>query len=406
MKGIVPVTMLADRLPEMGRIRMGVRAVSQKGKEYPKSIDKFRLTSPDRAALEEAAVLYGGTVQPWREPKANPPDQWQLITTANTLDVLLPDYEGALSTFYELWGGGGVIRRCDGVTVEVAGQDGMEQAPCICDAKQRLDCKPTTRLNVILPRVRFGGVWRLETHSWNAAHEMPAMETVLAEMQVRGIKRAALVLDRREDMKGGQKRHYVVPRLMLDMSVELALTGAASVAALQAGNLPALPAGSSPPANPGTEPGVGTEPGSEPADGDSQMTREGTDWFDADDEIIDAEIVEEQGGDDEPAPAVDAPAAAAPPPSSREPDQSPAAKALRRTLGAATKRIAHDTLDGDALRHAVIRVVTKGEIERSTLATRKELEQAVLIIGQVLDGTRTVKVWPDGKVSFPTAAAS
>jgi hypothetical protein len=167
MRAIVPITQMHRRIPEAGRIRFGVKTA-----KAMKAIDTFRFTSHDEAALGQVAALYGGTVVPWSDPKAAP-GQFEVITTASEIKIILPPDPLGGTPIYERWGGGGCERRCDGITCGTLtqGPDGIEtvEVDCICTAKGEMGCDVHTRLSVMLAGVRFGGTWRLDTKSWNAA---------------------------------------------------------------------------------------------------------------------------------------------------------------------------------------------------------------------------------------------
>jgi hypothetical protein len=199
LKEIVPIGHL-KRAPEQGRIRYGMRV-----KGIPRSILKFRFTSSDAEAMHQIQQLYGGEVLAWEKGK------YEILTNAAEIPIILPP--DPLSQAYEMWQGSGCIRRCDGITCEIPiktpdGSD-LTEVPCVCDANQKLECKPTTRLNVVLPHVRFGGVWRLDCKGWFGGQELPAMvETILA-LQGKGMSHAFLALEQRD--KPGKK--FVVPVL-------------------------------------------------------------------------------------------------------------------------------------------------------------------------------------------------
>lgn len=273
MREIVPIAMMGSRMQEHGRIRLGVKTAKSM-----KSIDTFRFTSADRAAIEQISSLYGGEPKPWSDPKASPRNQFEVITTADEIRIWLPP--DALSCWYEQWGGGGCIRRCDGVTCEVAVQRGddyeSDSVACLCTAKGEMACKPYTRLKVIIPEVRFAGVWRLESKGWNVAEEMPAMEQMIQQLQARGISMARLRLAKRQT-QGGRKQ-FVVPELLMDASPDELLAGQGSVTAL-------------PTATRQDPPALALVASSEPWEDepDTELWTEG----EPDDQVVDAEIVEE-----------------------------------------------------------------------------------------------------------------
>jgi len=163
----MPILTLQRRLRELGRIRAGDKTP----KGAPRKLETYRLTSPSEPAIRQAAQLYGGNIEPWDSPNG---PQWQVTTQTDTLPVRIPGGQ-SISQWMELWSGGGCQRRCDGVTEVISDQ------PCLCDPDPELrECKPKTRLNVVLPELGDIGQWRLETTSWFGATEMAAIADLLA----------------------------------------------------------------------------------------------------------------------------------------------------------------------------------------------------------------------------------
>lgn len=255
-----PLVGLQRRFMELGRIRLGDRGP----KGAPRKLTHFRLTSASRALLEAAASVYGGKVREWQDA----PDEgvFELYTEASELDIILPpvfsDRDGSptlpYSQSYEMWSGGGCVRRCDGETEVLSGK------PCACGEARGTDpkttCQITTRLNVMLPKLPGLGVWRLESRGWNAASLLPGTLDLLllAASQQRFIP-AVLRLEQRTSKKGGQTRKFVVPvvdlpefrigevleRGLVSATQPLAINGPAP-----APPRPELPAGQDPPAEP------------------------------------------------------------------------------------------------------------------------------------------------------------
>jgi hypothetical protein len=135
--------------------------------------------------------------------------------------------------------------------------------PCLCptdqDERRTLAadgraCKPTTRLNVILPLVPDMGVWRLESHGYYAAVELAGTAEFLARATAEGrLIPARLRLDQREAKRPNQPiMRYAVPVIELPQ-MRIAeflptLNAPAVTQALAAGGSPvrALAAGSPP----------------------------------------------------------------------------------------------------------------------------------------------------------------
>lgn len=235
MKQIRPIAELGSRIQEAGRIRLGkqvpIASGKNAGKKRPTSIETFRFTSPHRELITELAGLYGGEPREWHEPKARHPDQWEVISEASSIPVLVPP--GGMSQFYEFWEGSGCLRRCDGETCTVpppksSPDEERVERPCICMAEQARKCEPKTRLTVVLPDITFRGTWRCDTGSWFAAQELPAVEEMLDRLQqTHVIVEANLALEQRQQMTASGKRKFVLPVLSIPHTfTELAGGGA------------------------------------------------------------------------------------------------------------------------------------------------------------------------------------
>lgn len=239
------------RMRELGRIRLGEKGVAKNGKSFPKKLTGFRLTSMSHPLLLVAADLYGGEVRKW-EGAPGQGDQWELYM-GDRIDVLLPPGE-PLTQSFEMWSGGGCVRRCNGMTMA----DGTG-CQCPADLNDRIElartggaCKPTTRLGVILPRIPDIGVWRMETHGYNAAVELPGTVDILKALSAGGgMIPAFLRIEQRTSVKDGETRHFVVPVLELPTVTVAELQAGQQAPALEApAAAPALPSGPSRPTPP------------------------------------------------------------------------------------------------------------------------------------------------------------
>lgn len=203
------VLALQKRYRELGRLRLGTKA---SGGKRPVKLETWRLTSPSREILEGAAALYGGEVSPWDDAPTQG-DQYQLITTTTEINVYVPDQDIAHGQYYELWSAGGVQRRCDGETELISGRD------CLCDPDDR-KCQLTTHLIVILPQLADLGTWRLTSHGYNAAAELPTTVALLMRLNAEGALPAAVLgMEQRTQRVDGQTRHFVVPVLRIPYSI-------------------------------------------------------------------------------------------------------------------------------------------------------------------------------------------
>jgi hypothetical protein len=225
---------LQRRARELGRIRIGQLVTGANGKLRPEKLDRFRLTSASRELLELVANLYGGTVNAWT-PMGGGPAAFEVVTESTRLPVLVPPQP--VSQYYELWSGGGCQRRCDGA------MELLTDKPCICGPNpEEKACKPTTRLNVILRDIEGIGVWRLESHGWHSAVELPDVADFLA--QSKGYIEAHLALEERVSKSDGKTKRFMVPTL--EVSVTPAQLMAGHGAQQLAGPVPAQLSGPAP----------------------------------------------------------------------------------------------------------------------------------------------------------------
>lgn len=163
---------LQKRLTQVGVIRLGEQRVASSGKKYPAKLETLRFTSASRSMVEAIAAAYGGQVKPWQ---ANTGPQWEVVTGVNEVPVLVPPQR--IDPNLEHWGNGFRDRHCDG-EIET-----IRNTPCLCAAAQlagkpfapRDMCKPTTRMSLMLANMPGIGTFKLESHGWNAAAELPML---------------------------------------------------------------------------------------------------------------------------------------------------------------------------------------------------------------------------------------
>jgi hypothetical protein len=233
----VPIASLQRRLTQVGVIRLGEKRISQKtGKPYPAALENFRITSPSKTLVEAVAGLYGGTVRPWQNTSG---PEFEVVTRSTEMPVFVPPQ--SIDPNFELWGGGYKARQCDGIVEKLRGQ------PCMCEQAARAryakaqrefpddgrferdprsDCKPTTRMSLMLAEVASMGTWKLEAHGWNAASELPMLAEAIASatqpipatlrLEQRGDLRLKMVGGRpvvKDGKEEVETRSYVVPVL-------------------------------------------------------------------------------------------------------------------------------------------------------------------------------------------------
>jgi hypothetical protein len=226
---VVPIINIQRRQTEVGRIRIGESVDTGKKTKAgqpirrPVKLDKLRFTSPSQTLIGQVAALYGGTPARW-EPQGGGAAVWEAYTDARAIPVVVPP--NSVSQWYEAWNAGLCVRRCDGQ------RELLKDTPCVCPAdpadRGRDDCKPTTRINLMLADVPGIGVWRLETHGFYAATELPAVAELLASAG--GFVAARLEIEQRtakRSKQGGgvETRHWMVPVLHVDAAPSTLLAG-------------------------------------------------------------------------------------------------------------------------------------------------------------------------------------
>lgn len=217
----MPILDLQQRMMEKGRIRLGhkVSGTTRAGKAYtrPAKLETFKLTSADRQAVDAAAALYGGQVEPFND------GEYGVVTDAVALNVILVPGEMGWSQWREMWGNKVCHRRCDGVRETIS--DGPCQCPAdpaerAAQAANGRACKDTTRLSVMLPDLPGLGLWRLESHGFYAATELAGTIAILSMLAPGTLVRGRLLAAQREvvrlDAEGKPRTNkFVVPVLDL-----------------------------------------------------------------------------------------------------------------------------------------------------------------------------------------------
>jgi hypothetical protein len=241
---------LPKKLTELGRIRIGDREKNKNGTgTHQHKLDYFRLTSANPSLLHFAAAMYGGEVQPWVGEGApvddhGRPAHYEVYTTVNALDVLIPTFS-AISINYEEWSGDGCRRRCDGNTIlDCPLQEALIGTACICPSDDRertrlaatgKACRRILRLNVLLPDLPGIGTWRLQTQGDNATAELQGtLDMLQMAGQEHNIIEAVLRLEPRVTKRPGKGEgrgtlKYSVPVLWPKYTPRQILAGAAHV---------------------------------------------------------------------------------------------------------------------------------------------------------------------------------
>ena len=216
---------LQRRLHEAGRIRIGAAEPTSNGKRRPVKLAQFRFTSRNRRAIEAVAATYGGECRPWADAPGG--EQWEVFTTAAEIPVTVPPEQMSFSQHYETWSGGGCQRRCDGE------HDSISDGPCLCDPDAR-ECKPHTRLSLMLAAYPGTGLWRLDTSGYYAATELGGAMEVAAMLTAtvgRAVLPGTLRIEHRTVKRPNKPpNNFSVP--VLDFSVDMSALATGTAAAI------------------------------------------------------------------------------------------------------------------------------------------------------------------------------
>ncbi len=230
---------LRKRLPRLGKIRLGAKAVSAKsGKEYPKDLGYF-------ACPPEVEAVYGEQPAALHVMVPTPNiSEWFPVSLKmyGTGEKLKCRGDGEIATCFDEATGQWVERACL-----------YKECPFFMDRQ----CTEVGNLMVILPRVSIGGVYQIDTGSWhginNVYNEFQAFKDVLSG--IIGNERAVLgvefVLTREKEtlqvVEGGKREsrekfilHLRPPAISLEQAKAL---GSQARALPAPADLPQLSAG-------------------------------------------------------------------------------------------------------------------------------------------------------------------
>ena len=134
------------RLPRLGKIRLGVVVKNTKGIEYPREVDYF-------VCPLEVQAVYG------KKPKA-----LDIMFPVENEELLFPQFLGAYGSNHNLLchGNGEVAERWNKETKE------WEERACLCEWLDSRKCAKRSNLMVILPKINLGGIYQIDSGSFNS----------------------------------------------------------------------------------------------------------------------------------------------------------------------------------------------------------------------------------------------
>jgi hypothetical protein len=132
------------RLPRLGKIRLGVKAISRKtGKEYPKETEWF-------VVPPEVEKIYGPA-----------PTELDVMFPLNEVEAIFPQRY--------IWYGQSKGAKCigDGEKANRVTDSGIQEIECPCE-KLGKECQQRAHLMVLLPKVSLGGVYQIDLGSYHS----------------------------------------------------------------------------------------------------------------------------------------------------------------------------------------------------------------------------------------------
>lgn len=192
------------RLPRLGKIRLGIKVVSQKtGKEFPREVDYF-------VVPPEVAKVYGER-----------PTSLDVMFPINDLEVVFPQaykwYGGQRGL--KCVGNGEQALRLIEKTLE------MEEVECKaeqCEHMKSGECQRIGHLMVILPRINMGGVYQIDVGSYHSIVDVNSgLEYVQALVGRFAMVPLRLTRIPKETHFGGQKQIHYTLQVFADLDVDM-----------------------------------------------------------------------------------------------------------------------------------------------------------------------------------------
>ena len=206
----MPISGISDirRLPRLGKIRLGVKAVSQKGNEYPRAVDYFVVNEDESTPAASAAAFH--------QVYGDKPRCLDIMFPVADRDIFFPQW-------YKAYGSGtGKVCQGDGVRATRVNTETGEMIEIDCDPDEcplyaNKQCRRVASLQCLLPKVPGLGVWQLDSTSFHTivnvnsaldfitavagrAHMIPLQLIVRPqEVSPDGKKKVVYVLDLRMD---------------------------------------------------------------------------------------------------------------------------------------------------------------------------------------------------------------
>lgn len=199
MRNYTSVKSLTPRLrpPRLGKIRLGVKATSQKGTQYPKEVPHF-------VVPPEVALVFG-----------EEPTELDVMLISDSREVNFP-------VAYTWYGANGAKCKGDGETASRLQDDGSwKERSCTCDMLGKpKGCKLVGHLFVMIPAVSIAGAYQISTSSSNSIIDVQSGMAYIEAVFGRSCALIPLKLKRepiQTNYQGKKATHYTM-KLTFDES--------------------------------------------------------------------------------------------------------------------------------------------------------------------------------------------
>ena len=254
-------------------------------KMMPQKLETWRVTSPDRVALERLAEMYGGEVNPWMDDYGKATGEFEVILKTNEVAIQL--WGLAKQMGYMHWNHDKKMydRQCDGQDscwIIERGEKGQlrRESHCLCNAgeiaKEQDGCKLQTSLEFTVAGLPSFGGWKLTFSGANGYQEFPLAVESLLRIYGKGCL-AVLRLAKRTGPDGnGNNVVYMVPEVDVraNLGEHVQSIGGVSMESLPGVRLQVIDAGALPSAAPQLPPA--SEPEDVEDEEDERITDDST----------------------------------------------------------------------------------------------------------------------------------
>jgi len=187
------------RLPRLGKIRLGLKVKNTKGKEYPKEV-------PYLVVPPEVQAVYG------EKP--------------TEIDVMLPldDLDAVFPVSYKFYGSGkGLKCNGDGEIAYFANDvtKETEERKCPCENLTNGKCKQSGTLSVMLQKINVGGIYQINTSSFNSIVDLASgidyVKALVGRVAMVPLKLKRVATETHHDEK--KQTHYTL-QLVMDANID------------------------------------------------------------------------------------------------------------------------------------------------------------------------------------------